>query len=281
MLTSGSRIKTSLVGIAVLFAGLTEGADQVAAQDLRVYTVVSDVTDASSPKALNHNLTLFHAGKVYDYLDEFGEVVILEPNRSRFVILSNDFRATEVPFAEVNHFLDSARKELRNTLAALRESSKPESVLAAATVEFQLNPKFEESYDEISRTLKLLGGVMSYSVKTAASDPDKSQFVEEYLDYLDWTAKLNFHLHPNATFPDARLVLNHSLRDRGLLPTQVDLTVQANSAVKLRAEHSFAWELQSIDRLRIHRWEERINQGKVEWVTFRDYQQQLAKRYRR
>jgi hypothetical protein len=54
-----------------------------AAQDMRVYTTVRAVGEnrQDSP-ILAESLTLFHAGKTYDYMENVGEVIIYEPARS-------------------------------------------------------------------------------------------------------------------------------------------------------------------------------------------------------
>ena len=41
-------------------------------------------------------LTLFHAGRVYDYMEELGEVVILEPVHNRFTVLGPNYLAARV-----------------------------------------------------------------------------------------------------------------------------------------------------------------------------------------
>ncbi|WP_437225586.1 hypothetical protein SH661x_004133 [Planctomicrobium sp. SH661] len=241
------------------------------AQDMRIYTSVSDVSKGA-PRVVSHSLTLFHAGKVYDYMDETGEVVIFEPVHHRFVILAKDYRATEVPFSELNHFLESARTESLTYISKLNAQENSNAARLEALVRFQLAPAFQESQNESKQTLELASEHLTYNVKTAKIE--STQFVRQYLDYADWAARLNFVLRPNSTYPEARLKLNDSLRKLELLPTQVDLQLQMTEPVRLRAEHQFAWEFLSIDRSNISSWERTLQSDRVRWVPFQQYQQQ-------
>jgi len=244
----------------------------IAAQDMRVYTSVSDVSQASVPRALSHSLTLFHAGKVYDYMKETGEVVIFEPVHHRFVILNKDYLATEVPFSELNHILDAARTESLNYITNLKPEDNPNAARLEALVRFQLAPEFQEQQDSSRQLLSMTSDHLNYNVRTARID--SPQFVRQYLDYTDWAARLNFALRPDSTYPEARLKLNDSLRRLELLPTQVDLQLQTAEPVRLRAEHQFAWEFLSVDRTHISQWERALQSDRVRWVPFQQYQQQ-------
>ena len=243
------------------------------AQDMRVYTSVSDISQLSAPRALSHSLTLFHAGKVYDYMKETGEVVIFEPVHHRFVILNKDYLASEVPFSELNHILESARTESLNYINHLKPEENPNAARLEALVRFQLDPAFQEQQNPVKQSLSMTSDHLNYNVKTAQIE--SSQFVRQYLDYTDWAARLNFALHPNSTYPEARLKLNESLRRLELLPTQVDLQLQTAEPVRLRAEHQFAWEFLSVDRTHISQWERALRSDRVRWVPFQQYQQQL------
>lgn len=244
------------------------------AQDMRVYTSVTDLSRGpQSSGVLSTSLTLFHAGKVYDYMEEIGEVVIYEPGHHRFIILGKDFAATEVPFAELNHFLEAAQKESLKYIEELSTRPDTRSAKLAIAVRFQLQPEFLQSFDEQATTLRLQGGPMNYEVRVASAPT--TQVVDRYLDYTDWAARLNYVLHPHSAFPAARLILNDALRKRKQLPVQVDRSLQVEGTEKLRAQHSFSWEFQSIDKKHISHWERMLQSDKVRWLTFHEYQQQV------
>jgi hypothetical protein len=244
------------------------------AQDMRVYTTVTDISRGNGQnRIISHSLTLFHAGKVYDYMEEVGEVVIYEPIHHRFVILGKDYAATEVPFSELNHYLEIAETESRRYLDQLSPQGSADTGRSAELIRFQLDPQFQEELDPARNRLDLKGSCVNYSVTTAKIEQE--QFVRQYLDYADWAARLNFVLHPNAAFPEARLTLNRSLREKQLLPTQVDLTLQLAEPVRLRADHSFHKEFQSVDRRHISHWEKMLRSNEARWMSFQEYQQQL------
>ncbi len=249
----------------------------VTAQDMRVYTTVSNQSRAdAAPKTVSHSLTLFHAGKVYDYMEEAGEVVIFEPVHHRFVILGKNYTATEVPFTEVNHAMESTKTEALKIIEQMRQKSGNQSNQIADIVQFQIDPKFDSFLDPNKKRFDMKANALSYSVKTA--QVESPQFVRLYLDYADWAARLNFMLRPNATFPQARLQLNEALRKEELMPTQVDLQLkqaQTGETIRLRAEHQFSWEFQSVDRRHISHWERQLRSNEIRWVTFQEYQQQL------
>ncbi|WP_437193716.1 hypothetical protein [Planctomicrobium sp. SH527] len=269
--------KYFLTSCVVSLACFVISTTPVTAQDMRVYTTVSNQsrTDAAS-KAVSHSLTLFHAGKVYDYMEEAGEVVIYEPVHHRFVILGKNYTATEVPFTEVNHAMESTKTEALKIIEQMRQKSGNQPNQLADIVQFQIDPKFESILDPNKKRFDMKANALSYSVKTA--QVESPQFVRLYLDYADWAARLNFMLRPNATFPQARLQLNEALRKEELMPTQVDLQLkqaQSGETIRLRAEHQFSWEFQSVDRRHISHWERQLRSNEIRWVTFQEYQQQL------
>ena len=86
------------------------------AQEMRVYTTVrnlrgSAVSEDRAP-VVARSLTLFHAGKVYDYVEAAKELTIFEPAHHRFTLLSERRRvATEVTQDEVRQFLNLVEQE--------------------------------------------------------------------------------------------------------------------------------------------------------------------------
>lgn len=259
--------------LVVLLALLLSSHAVVQAQDMRVYTNVSVINERhKGGEPVSHSLTLFHAGKVYDYMVDVEEVVIFEPNQHRFMILGPDYTATEVPYSQVLQFLKSADGIAAGMLKELAEKKDTISAQTAAAIQFQLNPEFEIVADQPERLL-LKGELFSYHVATARIE--SSQLTEQYLDYADWAARLNYVLHPQTLLPKARLMLNEQLRKRGELPVSVTLTNKLDGTSQLRAEHQFSWQLQSADKLSISQWERTLASDQVHWVSFHEYQQHL------
>jgi hypothetical protein len=218
-------------------------------------------------------------------MEEAGEVVIFEPIHHRFIVLGKNYTATEVSFTQINHSLEATRTESQQLIEKLSQQPDDKSRLLGQWMEFQLDPTFDCRHDPQLQRFEFRSDPLSYVVQTARLD--SPQFVQQYLDYIDWAARLNFVIHPNGNFPDVRIKMNEALRREELLPTQVDLqkrmidmaATEASSAGKMlnyRAEHQFGWEFQQVDRRHISHWERQLHSNDVRWVTFEEYQQQLV-----
>ena len=252
------------------------------AQEFRVYTRVYNEAEAakgsengSSHPIVTRSLSIFHAGKVYDYVEPVGEVIIFEPARRRFTILSTSREmVTTVEFDELKHLLKVARLETEKYLAQLDPKPADASQKAAQSLRFQLAPRFEEQYDVEKKRLRLLSPDLRYDVECAATQPP--EIADEYLRYADWMARLNYVLHPRALFPEPRLALNRSLRRLGMIPVEVELQAVVAGGVHLRAQHQIHWELNAKDRSLINRWETMLKSKQSQHVPFREYQRTLV-----
>ncbi len=267
-----ARLARLFVALAIVLSVSTRGAAR--AQDLRVYTTVRSLTDKRpNPPVLAESLTLFHAGRVYDYMENVGEVVIFEPLENKFTILGPDYIGTTVTFAEIQQFLGKSRTEAERVLDEAKLD--PSSRRLAAALRAQFSPTFKEHVRADS--IKLTGESLIYDITTAPAPKDAAW--EKYLDYTDWAARLNFVLHPKSLYPDARLEANNALRKARRLPLTVDLAGRLDDReLHLRAEHRYGWELQSIDRQFIDQWNTRRDAKDVKWVAFHEYQSLLVSR---
>ena len=247
--------------------------DLLSAQEMRVRTTISREETNASLRPFAYSLTLFHAGKVYDYMEDVGEVVIYEPMNDRLVFLDGNYRASELTITELTQFLKSSEAESQKVLADLRRDGADSNKQEIRALEFQLNPQFDERFDAKEQRLRMNSEQMNYTVKTASSpNPEATQI---YLAYADLAARSNHILHPGAMLPEPRLQINAVLRKRKLIPLTVDLRTRAEGDVHLQAEHQFSWELQAIDKRKITQWESRMTSKEVIWVSFRDYQRKL------
>ena len=270
-----SPIRLTLA-VTVLLAGRA-----VSAQEFSVYTGVFDISagDGRSDAPVGRSLSLFHAGKAYDYIENAreGEVIIFEPALERFRIL-NTTRSmwTTVHFDQLHHKLKLARHVAEEHLAAV-EQRRPASPQTIAEVAFALNPSFRDDFDPEKRTLILASPFVTY--RAACAKPVDGQpspeLVEAYLRYADAVARINYLLHPHALGPEPRLALNASLRNRQLIPVEVELRSRIGEDVHLRAEHKFRWTLEARDRGLIHEWESLLSGGKLRHVTLDEYQRTL------
>jgi hypothetical protein len=246
------------------------------AQQFKVTTrVIQPTLDEREPeRVLSKSLTLFHAGRVYDLIPSVGEVTVLDEPHKRFIVFSaRRMIGTKVQFDEVTRMLDTARKETINWTARLLESRDPKSVRVAETLKFQLAPKFDESFDLASKTLTMQSPRFSYIVD--CEEVESREFLNAYLDYTDWAARLNYVLYPDTLYPEPRLMLNEKLRKLNRVPSRVQLKIDFDQPLQLQAEHRFSWKLESIDRQFLNHWQRKIDSADMEWVSFREYHRRV------
>jgi hypothetical protein len=256
--------------LAIVFALLAALAP---AQEFRVYTSVHACgPEANARRVVARSLTLFHAGRVYDHMEEIGELVVFEPSQNRFVLVRESL-ATEVSLDELRKMLDVATTSARKYATELATRGDAEALRARDQLAFQLDPVFESRLDPATQRLTLIGSELRYHVDTStAVAPD---VLSAYIAYADWTARLNTVLHSQGTFPAPREALNRSLSEHSLLPVKVTLQGRDPRELHLEAQHEYRWQLQAIDRDLIHQWEDLRESDRLSWVSFREYQQKL------
>lgn len=251
-------------------------SSSVLAQGLRVSTVVYDAgrLDATGREpAIASSFSLFHGGRVYDYVEAAGEVVIFEPVAKRFTVL-NPGRGvyTVILFNELNRLLNARGPKTEEYIQELDARKTAEAERIARMLTFQLNPRFENNFDERSGLLTLTSDSWKYAVSTRQWD-DVEQ-LERYFTYTDWTARLNYVLHPSSMFPEPRLALNQQLRKlNGRIPVMVKLDLRPDERRILRAEHQYIRNLTDQDRSLINTWNEAVKGTTLKEVPFRSYQQ--------
>lgn len=262
----------SLRWIAVLAVAVVTHVPQVAsAQNFRVYTTVYDEVGGQS-HAVARSLSLFHGGKTYDFIQEVGEVIIFEPAVRGFTLLNlRQMTSTKVMFEELNGQLKVARDTLHDHLQNFPKEDDPAGAKIRSQLEFQMTPKFEEGLESDGR-LALRSPHMNYRVRVAQFDP---QSVSAYLQYADWTCRLNYVLYPGPLFPEPRLALNAVLRKQKAIPTEVELIADVQDRIHRRAEHRIDLNLDEKDRELIHQWEKQLASKAVKKVTFSEYQRAL------
>lgn len=270
------RTRDCLLRLVVLACVIVAIGQAAIAQDFRVVTSVSQRTAGDSRwENVGHSVTLFHAGKVYDYMESVGEVVILEPTQNQFLILSvkGNNLATSLQFPELQRYLTVARNDTQVHIQQLADGGAG-SVRRREALMFQLNPEFDESFDPATKTLTLMSPLLRYEIETETTD--RRVVAQQYLQYADWTARMNYILHSGALFPDVRLAVNQSLLKRERIPTQVRLLLEGDVPMHLKADHKFEWTLGSIDHAIIRQCEKACTSDETRWVNFREYQRRLV-----
>lgn len=247
----------------------------VHAQELRVYTRTVDLTglpaeqQAKAP-IVARSLTLFHANKVYDYIDSAREVTVYEPIQKRFTILHEaSGTVTTISSDQVRRFIEIAEDEALQMIASGQRNG------TATTLEFlrfQIRPKFTVQYEEPAHRLRLDHTQMRYEADCAA--PPEGMIAKAYFDYADAIAELNAVLHPQSLLPAPRLQLNEELRHRDLLPRSVRRQIHGSMITDLRADHEWVWTLSDYDRQMIAKWDRQLRDENIRKLEFRQFQQE-------
>jgi hypothetical protein len=266
----------SLTAVLLLLLTPLMFAGSASAQDFKVGTRVFQ-RDAANGRwnEVGQSVTLFHAGKVYDYMQQVGEVVVHEPAEIQFVIFSfngND-QATTLHFSQLQQFLKVARTETEVHLQTLARDGEATARRRQA-LQFQLDPHFEHSFDPARKTLTLISPLLRYEVTT--EKVDRPQVARQYLQYADWAARMNYVLHSGSLYPSVRLQVNRALAERDLIPTEVRLLLDGDQPLHLKAEHKFEWTLGTIDKSMIRKCEQARTAESTRWVNFQQYQRTLA-----
>jgi len=248
---------SGLAGIVLLLA-----CAAAPAQDFHVSTQIFDLSGAGPagkephrPKLVGFCESVFHAKKVYDYDDGSGQMTIFEPAHEQFVFIDGGRRIkTVVSFQYVEDRLFQIRKKAQAFLAAPAAAKAPRA--AIGLLQFQLNPKFQESYDEKRNVLHMTSPFLSYEVK-CASDATPAH-IEAYLNYADWAARLKCVTQSQSMLPEPRLAVNEALRRRQLLPIKVTLQTDQQNGLNVQAEHKFSWTLDGDNMAVIHHWDKQL-----------------------
>ena len=254
------------------------------AQGMRVSTVVYDAGRLNSngqEPILSSGFSLFHNGRVYDYVEAAGEVVVFEPTEKKFTVLNPDRGVyTTIAFAEVQQLLQARAPRTEEYLRELTIQKSPDAERAARMLQFQLAPVFEPSFDSRKGMLTMTAESWKYTVSTREwDDPEQLQ---RYLAYTDWASRLNYVLHPGSMFPEPRLALNAELRKlTNRIPVVVQLDLRPDERMVLRAEHQFVRKLTDQDHRLISNWESAVKDSKLRKLPFRGYQEAILLSLRR
>jgi hypothetical protein len=254
----------------------------LAAQDMRIYTQirmkvengsVSSSQKAAEQQPLVRGVMIFHAGKVYDYIEPAQEITVFEPALKRFTVLNKPRQLrSELRQEEILHFLDLAKSEAEKHLTQGEVDASRKSL---ELLQFQLQPAFSVAFDAAKSQLQLESPAFRYAVHGVT--PAVPGVAENYLHVADWIAQLNSILHPNSFLPGPRMALNQELRQRGLVPSTVELTIESDSTIRLIAQHQWTWNLKETDRQLISDWERLLQDSNFRTLSFRQYQQEVLK----
>lgn len=264
-----------IIQLSLLLCCITSSA---MAQGLRVSSTVTDalrLNKSGREQVVANNFSLFQGGRVYDYVEAAGEVVMFDRSAKRFTVLNlNRNVYTTITFAELKRLLDARAPKTQQYIKELQAQNSPGAERIVRMLTFQLNPEFESNYSESSGALSVAASSWKYCVSTQPWE-DREQ-LKRYLEYTDWMAKLNFVLHPSSMFPEPRLALNAELRKLdGRVPVIVQLDRRPDERMVLRAEHQFVRNLTDHDRRLIGNWNAAVKSPETKELPFRNYQETI------
>lgn len=263
-----------LVAVGILFL-----CDSGVAQEMRIYTTIRDrSTGATVKHSDQRSLMIFHAGKVYDYIEPAQEVTVFEPAHRRIIVINLRHQLrSELMQDQIRKYLGMAEEEAQKRLTIVDENLSPSSRRSLEFLQFQLKPDFVTTYDSPKAQLSLTNSRFQY-VATGLFAPPSQDFVEKYLHVADWMSQFNSVLHPQSLLPGPRMKLNQELRNKGLLPSTVELRTETDPPIHLQAQHEWTWNLQTTDRQMIDEWEKQLQNPEIRIVSFLQFQHEMLKK---
>jgi hypothetical protein len=219
-----------MLAVAVVAMAFTPAAAQEFRVENRIY-IADDTAPASS------SVTLFTSDAVYDFLADTDETTVFDVAAGRIVLMA--------PESEVR--TEWQTEQLAEYTAEFKSwASEHKDPL----LKFLAAPEFKETRGRAGKTVKLSSRLLVYDVSTER--PDSAAAAQRYAEFSDWFAQLNF-LTRRETPPFARMRLNRSLAEVGVLPVEVRklLTPTKGEPQRLRSTHEITWSLSSADRRRI------------------------------
>ena len=131
-------------------------------------------------------------------MESVDELVVFEPGHERFTVVHGTrLKATTVEFAQLRQFLRVAETEADKYLEELKQSSVTiPSKTEATALAFQLDPKLRMSLTIVRRnSCTLTSPQFTYKVRCETLRRFQKS-LRLYLQYADWTSRLNYVLHP-------------------------------------------------------------------------------------
>jgi len=259
-------VRPALAVLSVALAALVS-ARPAGAEDFRVENKVFSGGD-DDPSV--ESTTLFYNGVVYDFLKKPAEIIVLDREHGRFVLLDTERRMkTELTTKEVDAFVARFRQQ------AARRATRDQNPFVA----FQAEPKFEQEFDDSSRELTFRSPWMTYRVVTA--DAESTEIARQYRQFADCQARLNSVINRRATPPFARLLVNEELESREEIPREVHLTLTPpggfpRKRITARSEHQFIRTVVESDRARVSQTHEYM--AIFQPVSFEEYQKMDTRR---
>ena len=222
---------------ATLWAQTTVGIDR-----FRVDNIVQMEQDDKLVKI--ETSTIFSDGLVFDFIGDYGEIIIYRQDTSTFTLLDPIHRVqTELTMDSVDEFLERIKKRLEE---------KDDKFCR-----FIVSPQFEKSKNEDGGELLFQSKFIDYEIKTKPFE--QKSFAKEFFLFSNAYSKLNIYLNPGTTTPFARLAINEDLEQLNLFPESFHTNVYPkgkwlfSKSIKIESRHNIVRRLSEKDHGRIMR----------------------------
>lgn len=235
-----SRINVCLQKLSVMalaFSIASSGTYTLLAQDFRVDTDVFLGELEEEEETFSEHLTLFHGPVIYDFAVKGPEEITIFKLQDGEISLLDVKRRIRADL-KTSELLDFSAQ-----IKAIGTSKQGGDLVA---------PKFEVTFDAELKSLELVSRKITYrATGIAVSDPS---IATRYREFTDWYARLNSMRPPNPPH-FGRLELNRELADRGLLPQDIERTVNLGGLFRkpeiARSHHIVVAAVSGTDRRRI------------------------------
>jgi len=244
-----------LAAALLFFSGTTLAAEAAQAADFRVDNAVF-AEGQSQPQS--QGVTIFHAGLVYDFLNEPAEIIVFDKVHRRFILLDITRHVqSQISTEDVQGFVNRVKQRL---------SGHPNP-----HVKWLADPSFEESFDGEKAELTLKSSTITYHAQVQATTP---AMAAQYHEFSDWYAKFNSALNPSSRPPFPRMVLNEAIDRHKGVAKEVHLSAASGpteAPIKITSRHQLAGQLDSTDMNRVAEAGDYLRS--FQNVSFREYRQ--------
>ena len=204
------------------------------------FRVESKVFAGDEKETISENTTLFHGGKIYDFLAKPTEITVYDLPRSRILLLSpSRGLQTELTVESLQEFS-----------AKLQEWSASQ---ADPLLKFSARPQFEQQLNESTREASFNSQLVTYRVVTQKAKSE--EIAHQYRQFCDLSGRLNGLVNPGGLPPFPRLEVNRALDESRQLPEEVHLNIASRrfggKPLTARSEHHFYWRVLEADQARI------------------------------
>ena len=235
--------KSALLGIAVgiwIFFTAAWTFGQLPVQTNALYEehefrVNNKVTAHDSGEILSDGKTIFSHGNVYDFLEIAGTISVYNPQKGVFYLLdTNRKEKLIVTQKEVDTYVESLRQ-----WGITHENSN---------VRVFFVPDFKVQYNSESRQYTFASELLTYFVTPVS--PERAPMLEMYRQFARNSCKFNIMLSPGSKTLFARMQLNETIFNAGMLINKLQLSIREPRGMGLYSKPQvFLSEYQYLPRL--------------------------------